>query len=38
MDASKISNSLEIPQDSLLSYNNIPKSKANDLAIGQELL
>ena len=34
----KISNSLEIPQDSLLSYNNIPKSKANDLAIGQELL
>lgn len=34
----KISNSLEIPQDSLLSYNNIPKSKANDLTIGQELL
>lgn len=34
----KISNSLEIPQDSLLSYNNIPKSKANDLVIGQELL
>ena len=29
----KISNSLEIPQDSLLSYNNIPKSKANDLAM-----